>query len=340
MSIEENSAEAIKRRIQPTLNRFAVKALKAWLKTLDLTGTADTRATITDLVSKHIADGKLTEEALEVALIGFEEASDMRMYLFRMENGQRLPPTQWLLDRLKAMNISLSDVRVFAGERSKPMSPVYAKLEGVFLRVKWAEEQRKATLDDATDQVLYSPAYKRVVLLADFQANTAELRLNLPENRHSYFSGGRPTADAYYSAYIEKARELLDCDLTQIDLRSVVKRLVEEQDPRVVRIHIDNHTNQKNFQHRTRSPRSDVRDDPDWWFTYEKNGGTWAWDAPSFHWFPKASCGFLARELFTHIDAEEGFVKVNADCSDDEVGYVISQIRAREAKPSPAFIAA
>jgi len=38
----------------------------------------------------------------------------------------------------------------------------------------------------------------------------------------------------------------------------------------------------------------------------------------------------LNREVYSHIDADNGFIKVNADCSDKEVTHVISQIRARE----------
>lgn len=334
MSIDDDSSDAIRSRIKPILDRFAVKALKAWLKTIDLTSSAETRVTITDLVVKHVFDCKLTEEALENALIGFEEASDMRIYLFRMVDAPKLPLGKWLLDRLDALSIPLSNVRLFAGQKSKPMSPVYAHLEGGFLRVKWAEEQRTATIDDVTDKVIYHPAYKRVVLVADFHSGTAELRLNPPENRHAYHDGGRPTAEAYYNAYIDKARELLNCTLQAIELRPVINRLVQEENPRIVRIHIDNHTNQANARSRTKSSRTDVRDDPDWKLTYERNGASWAWDAPSFYWLPKASSGFLARELFSHIDAEVGFLKVNADCSDDEVTYVVSQIRARETAQS------
>jgi hypothetical protein len=109
----------------------------------------------------------------------------------------------------------------------------------------------------------------------------------------------------------------------------VVQKLVEEEDPRVVRIHIDNHTNQTNTKSKTNSSSSDVRDDPDWKLGYQENGSSWAWDEQRFHWLPRASSGFLKRELYTHIHAEEGYLKVNADCSDDEVNYVISQIRAR-----------
>jgi hypothetical protein len=172
------------------------------------------------------------------------------------------------------------------------------------------------------------PIQKRAVLIADFSAGTAELRLNPPENVHSYEDGsGRPTAQAYYGAYLQKARDVLGCKVEAFELRIVIKSLVENEDPRIVRIHIDDHTTQKNYKTKTSGPRADIRHNPDWQLAYKKYGETWAWDAQSFYWLPKVSSGFLTREVFTHIDAEEGFVKVNADCSNDEVEYVVSKVR-------------
>ncbi len=60
-------------------------------------------------------------------------------------------------------------------------------------------------------------------------------------------------------------------------------------------------------------------------------------DAASFYWQPRASHDFLMRELYSRIDPEVGYIKVNADASDEEVSYVVSQIRAREAKISPSL---
>jgi hypothetical protein len=214
------------------------------------------------------------------------------------------------------------------------MSPIYAHLEGGFLRVKWAEEHKKVTLDDVTDKPHYLSVYKRVVLIVDFHTRTAELRINPPENRHSHHDGGRASADAYYKAYQDKVKELLNCSLQPIELRPTIKRLIIEQEPRFVRLQIENHTNQRDLRSTTKSSRADIRDDPEWWAEYQRSGESWAWDSPHVYWLPKVSSGFLARELYSHINTEEGFIKVNADCSDGEVEYVVTQIRAREAKPS------
>lgn len=212
------------------------------------------------------------------------------------------------------------------------MSPVYARFEGGLLRLKWAEQQQRSKLNERGDGVLLTPVFKRVVLVADFLEGTAELRLNPPDKIHSYGEGtGRATAESFYRAYIDKVAEILGCTLSPTDLRFVVKKLVAEENPRVVRIHIDDHTDQANYKMKTVGPRADVRDSPDWQLGYKENGISWAWDAQSFYWLPKVSNGFLTREVFSHVNADEGFIKVNADCSDKEVTHVISQIRAREA---------
>lgn len=321
----------IKQHIEPILKNVAVEGLRAWLKTIGFSVPRLTRAGITDLIVKHIAEKKITEAALENTLIGFEEASNMRVYLFRFnEESNAKAAKDSLPTRLKTYAIPITDQRKFAGDRKGPMAPVYALKEGASVRIKWAEEHTRIRLNPDTMEVVQEKFPKRIVLTVDFHAKIAELRLNPPENGHSYVdAGGRKTDDAYYRAYIQKAADIAGCKLVPIELRPVIKSLVEEQDPRIVRIQIDDHTSQENYKNKTTGPRADVRDSPDWKLAYAKFGETWAWDAQSFYWLPKVSSGFLTREVYTHINADEGFVNVNADCSDDEVEYVISQVRAR-----------
>jgi hypothetical protein len=326
-----NNQEDIKKRIKPILDNVAVDGLKAWLRTIGFSVPRLTRAGITDLIVKHIADKRLAEAALESTLIGFEEASNMRIYLFRFaDDAHPTTAKQSLSTRLQNLGIPVTDSRKFAGDRKRPMSPVYAHIEGSFLRVKWAEEQTRVRLNESATDVVREEVSKRIVLVANYHARTAEVRLNAPENNHTYSdAGGRATAEAYFRAYIQKAAEVVGCNLVSTELRPVIRSLVEEEEPRIVRIQIDDHTNQKNYKNKTVGARADVRDSPDWQLMYKKYGETWAWDAQSFYWLPKASSGFLTREVYTHINAEEGFITVNADCSDEEVEYIVSQIRAR-----------
>ncbi len=330
MSAERTSRDEIRIRIEPTLKNVAVKGLKAWLRSLELPATASTRETISIAVADQIANGSLTEDALGAALIGFEEASDMRIYLFRLDESPTGKASNWLPTSLAQASIQIKDRPTFAGERNKPMSPVYATLSGNLLRVKWTEMQINAKLDPSGRKIVNNDVQRIVVLLADFNAGTAELRLNPPENNHSYEDAqGRPSSELYYQAYIDKASTILRSTLLPLDIRRVIQALIEEETPRVVRIHIDNHTNQKNGKMKMNCSRGDVRDDPDWMHAYQQNGSTWAYDSLHFYWLPKVSSGFLKRELYSQLDAESSYLKVNADCSDEEVNYVVSQIRAR-----------
>jgi hypothetical protein len=330
MAKDGSSESDIRQRVKPILDNVAVDGLRAWLRAIEfkLPATVISRAAITDHIVKLIAEKQLAEAALETALIGFEEASDMRIYLFRLEDEVKAARDS-LAARLTQFGIPITSERKFAGEKVKPMSPIYGQIENNLLRVKWAEQQTMVKVNPQGNGVVQHPVPKRAVLIADFGGNTAELRLNPPENVHSYEdASGHPGAEEYYKSYLQKAHDILGCHAEALELRPVIRNLVKKENPRIVRIHIDNHTNQKNFKMKTSGPRADIRDDPDWQLAYKENGETWAWDAQSFYWLPKVSTGFLTREVFTHIDAEEGFAKVNADCSNDEVEYVVSQIRA------------
>ena len=331
MSDSEKVSAEVRNRIAPTLLKVSNAGLRAWLKTLGLPSPAvASKPLLTDLIAKLIVEGELSEPSLEQALIGFEEASGKRIYLFDLEDLPSESPDKWLPGRFSALSIPLSIKRIFTSSKSKPMSAVYGEINGNWIRIKWTEVQHCATINPKTDKVDLSPVDKTIVLIADLKAHTAELRLDPPENRHSYDDVlGQSTADAYYNAYMQRCKDVLGCTFNKTELRQVIQKLVEEVDPRVVRIHIDHHTNQKNTKFKTTSSRADVRDDEDWKNNYETYGAKWAWDFQSFYWLPKPSAGSLKRELVSHIEAVEGFVKVNADCSNEEVEYAISQVRAR-----------
>lgn len=331
MSASQDVAAEIRGRISPTLASVSNAGLSAWLRTIGIQcPVAPSKAVLTELITSLIVREELAEAALEQVLIGFEEASGKRIYLFNLDGLPTAPVQDWLPARFNALSIPVSSVRQFAGKTTKPMTAVYGEINGNLIRVKWAEEQYHVTIDPKTNKVDLKPEEKRILLVADLKAQTAELRIDPPENRHAYEDFyGQMTAEAYYEAYKQRCKDVLGCELKQTALSDVIKTLVQEEDPRIVRIHIDHHTNQKNTKFKTTSSKADVRDDEDWKRNYQTTGASWAWDFQSFYWLPKPSAGSLKRELFSHIDATDGFLKVNADCSEEEVEYAVSQIRAR-----------
>lgn len=328
MNDPEKALASVRSRINPTLSKVSAAGLRAWLKTQGHSAPSGPKSVLTDSIAKMVIQKTLAEDTLEKALIGFEEASGKRIYLYALVDLPSGPPSKWLPARLAANSIPLSTSRSLSGHRTKPMTPIYGELNAGVLRVKWTEVQYSAKLGD-NDRPLKTPEEKQIVLVADLKSGTAELRIDPPSNRHSYTdANGRVTQDAYYSAYQQRCRDVLGCVLKETELRSVIKSLVEEQTPRIVRIHVDNHTNQGNYKKRT-TARADIRDDVEWQENYTKHGHEWAWDSQSFYWLPVPSSDRLRRELYSQIDATEGYVKVNADCSDEEVEYAISQVRAR-----------
>ncbi len=222
MSSKRGPKDEIRIRIKPTLDKVAVKGLRAWLKAIALPSAAYTRVAITDLVATEIGDGRLAEGALESALIGFEEASDMRVYLFDLDELPTGDVVKWLPNRLLSGGFALSRARIFAGERPKPMSPIYSQLDGKLLRVKWAEQHQHLKLDERTGKVLTEDVDRRIVLIADLAAKTAELRMNPPETRHSYEDQtGITPGERYYQAYKDKVADLLNCTLVSKEWRNV-----------------------------------------------------------------------------------------------------------------------
>lgn len=321
--------EQLRKRVTPILEKVSGPGLTAWLKSRGLRSSAPKREELTNRVVKLIGDGELKEETLETALIGFEEASGKRIYLFDFVGPDQAANSS-LTKRLHALSIPAFGTRKLAGDRPKPMSAIYSHLEHHILRVKWAEQQTKVKLDSQSDEPTSHTFDKRIVFVANLKLGKAELLIDPPENRHSYLDNGRPTAEAYYSAYKTRCADILGIPVEKSNVRGVIEKLVAEEAPRVVRIHIDNHTNQKNLKYGVRGGKGDIRDDPEWRDQYTRFGSTWAWDSQAFHWLAQPSRKRLNRELYSKLDAVEGYLKVNADCSEDEVDYAIGQVRARE----------
>lgn len=120
MTTQKESRDEIRARIKPTLDKVAVKGLRAWLKAIGLSSAAYTRPTITNLVADEIAEGRLAEEALEKALIGFEEASDMRIYLYRLDELPKGETKKWLPTRLLNAGFAITSLAPLLVKRRNP----------------------------------------------------------------------------------------------------------------------------------------------------------------------------------------------------------------------------
>jgi hypothetical protein len=100
----KESVEQIQKRIKPLLDARSVDSLAAWLKTVSLP-SSKSRPVIEELIAKSIASGDLVESALERALIGFEESSDMRILLFTLEDVKHGKADKWMPSILSEFSI-------------------------------------------------------------------------------------------------------------------------------------------------------------------------------------------------------------------------------------------
>ena len=90
-----------------------------------------------------MADGDLKEGELEGALIGFEEASGKKVYLFHFEQNEGDFTAAAVITRLTALSVPAPSVRKLAGDQSNPMTAVYSTLSEGKLRIKWSERQKR-----------------------------------------------------------------------------------------------------------------------------------------------------------------------------------------------------
>jgi hypothetical protein len=115
---EGNTQQDVQQRVKPILDKVAVEGLRAWLKAIGLPAPALSRASITDHIAALIVKKQLAEDALEAALVGFEEASDMRIYLFQLDDHEAKTAKKALPTRLQQFGIPLTNKRTFAGDIS------------------------------------------------------------------------------------------------------------------------------------------------------------------------------------------------------------------------------
>lgn len=323
------------RQIETTIADVSIAAVRAWLKARGLPHSAGTRSQLVDRLSKLLQAGRISEAELNEALASFEEASAKRVSIFTLDPGalDELRNEEALAARLRRSGTVLSPQPTPAPRRPPSPTLVYVLRRGPQIRAKWAETQTKVEVDLARGRLLRAPVVKIAVLAADTGSGMVQVRHEKPERLHGHKgSDGSPDARLYTAFYLAKATEILGGQLRPVDLRSALRSLVETE-PRIVAIRLNDFRTAVNSRVRFAS-RADVRDDADWKAMHAEGGDLWAHDSEHVYWLPEASGGRLERRVFTAIDAKAGRLRVEADCHERELEYVVSRIREHQAKVS------
>jgi hypothetical protein len=313
----------IRAEVEKLLANASIASIRSWLKSKGKRLSANTRERMLDRVTKLIDKGDVTFAELQDAVIGIEEAGGkyIRLYDFK-EN----LTTAEVTANLGRMGIAVQPQRGPARLNPAKPSVEYAIWQGNILRVKWSETHEEPSMDFEQDRVVYTPVTKIIVLIANLKSKQVQIRFDRPEkfNPHSNVPGAK---DAYFSHYQGQAETILGVKFSDSELQNALKHLVEDQ-PSLVRLHRDGHKNKRNSTfYSTAGQGADIRQDEDFQAMLAKGGKAWAYEQHSFYWRPDMSKGTLEREVFSHVDALDSSVRVDADCWDVEVDYAIQKIR-------------
>jgi hypothetical protein len=313
--------------VRQLAKNVSIASVKSWLKSHDLASSANTRTQLEKRVALLIDGGELTLDAFRQAAIGIEESGGKIIYLFELESPADDKKVQTSVSALQTKSSS----RNFAAVTAKP-TLVYALLTPTELRIKWSEDHEKPEVDLDDMSVKWVPVKKVIVFRLNLETSRAEIHYDAPEARHPHGSGkGKIAPSLYFSHYRELIEKLLGIKLVPSEVRGVLKLLIEETPP-IAEVKIEEHTNQQGNRVRVTARTQGVRTDDDWKAMHSKNGDGWAYDSHSFHWKPSDSKSGLKRPLFSALDADESFLRVKADCNEEELDYAVKQIRSRQAK--------
>lgn len=320
-----NEAAPSLEEVRKLLGNYSIASIRNWLKRCELPHSASTRNEIAIRVHDLLSKGKLTVPGLTAAMIGIEEASSKRTFLYR------IPASP---DDLARIDKQLSDLKVVVGkERVPALDPkptpkvVYVLNSAEELRVKWTELHKKVEANRLTRTFKESNIPKIVVLIANKTTGLVQLRYDHPEDEHNHAqAGSAPSPEAYYAYFKEQAENLLGLALEPVDLRISLEKILKTT-PRIVRSsYVVDESEDGGLTKRTqRQQHKDVRDLADWqYITTAKTVRTFE-EAP-VRWLKEMASGNLTREVPTRIYAGEGIINFDADCYEEEIDHVLGQL--------------
>ena len=273
-----------------------------------------------ELLGKH----KITVEGLIEACIGIEEASSKRTFLYRIPH--TAADLSKIDQQLKALEVPLSPERTPSVSPTATSKLIYAVNNESWFRAKWNELHIRVTADKKHRAFVDTKEPKIIVLLVDKETGVVQLRYDKPADKHSHTIENEPSDQAYFDYYREKAENLLGLPFEPIDFRIGLEAVLKTE-PRIVRTNytVDDAEDGTHTKRTQKNAGKDIRDTAEWKrIANDKMIRTFE-EAP-LRWIPGVSDGQLKRELFSYVDAANGFVRFDADCYEDEIDYVLSRL--------------
>lgn len=311
-------------QVRKILGNYSIASIRNWLKRCDLPHSANSRDEIVERVYGLIAKEELTVAGLVAAMIGIEEASSKRTFLYRIPHSAN--DIARIDKQLADLKTPLSNERISSLDPKPTTKVVYVINGSKELRAKWTELHKRVKAVRKTRTWNETNVPKVIVLIADKTTGIVQLRCDNPEDEHRHLDDNEPTDEAYYAYFKEQSENLLGHALEPVELRGSLEKVLKTT-PRIVRTSysVDESEDGGYTKRAQKQKHKDVRDLTDWQ-DMMKNKTVRTFEEAPVRWLKEMSDGNLKREVFSYIDAAAGLVRFDADCYEEEIDYVLGHL--------------
>jgi hypothetical protein len=192
--------------------------------------------------------------------------------------------------------------------------------------MKCGEIQTRATFDRKNLDIVKKSVPVLFVFMLDKTTGLGQLRYDSPQMVHSHQVNGVVKQQAYFDFYREKCENMTGLSFEPVDIRDRLREILLKQPPVVVPVTIA--TIAEDDQTIVYGSRSggDPRSRKDFKADMKEDAQPRTFEKAPLRWQHATTNYKLYRDLWCHIDALEGTVRFDADCTEGEVDYVISQL--------------
>jgi hypothetical protein len=310
--------------IKKVLGSYSIASIRNWLKRCELPSSANSRDEIAERVHGLIEKGSLTLAGLVAAMIGIEEASSKRTFLYSIPHSAS--DLAKINKQLADLKVTVSNERIPSSD-PKPTTKVVYVINGPDeLRVKWNEMHKRVKAVRKTRTFSEINVPKVIVLIVNKKTGLVQLRCDNPEDEHLHLVNKEPTDEAYYQYFKEQAENLTGHPLEPVELRGSLEKVLKTT-PRIVKTSyaVDESDDGGYTKRAQRQKNKDVRDLADWKYIM-KNETVRTFEEAPLRWLKEMSNDKLKREVFSYIDATTSLVRFDADCYEEEIDYVLGHL--------------
>lgn len=307
-------------RLRQGLDAASAVVLKYFLRFRGLiAGMNDSKDEITERFIEHIERGRLPLDEAIAGIISLQEFSNKRVYLYQLP---KATVRDFDLDRLPKRISQWEGVRI----THLPDNPVvnYSLVDEKRIRVSYAETHRRIHQNLSNDTLQRIPVTRVVVLQVERNSGFTTLSLDPPETINPHNNNSQE----YYDYYTGKAQQLLGGVPARFMINNALMKL---ESSNLIRIPYG--------RGRTDDGLVDLVSDHDSRDmgvytgvkkqTVTKESGRYIWLGGSEAGDRGLPSGHtLHRNIHTEIHAATSMVRFTKDCLQEEVDYVLQQLRA------------